>query len=780
MANGSKKPPKLPPGAPKALQNFVACTSASVELDSTKLDWVPKGPLGDFAPSPTFTPGSAPNTGTISMGPLDMAASLGPNGELVVDTSGVPGFLGPVKDGVDKWVNRLNDFLKSNDKKLDGFSVSGNTITLTKASVTAATDETAATTPGTMPAQPQPEPEPPSRPPPGHVPEHAEESANGGCAPWMFGVLISAAAALVTAVLLFNGGGGNEIAVGGGGDEVTDGPPADDTPDPEPEEAGENNDPIDSEDPDNDADPEEVDPEDEVVEDQESPYDVTADFYPLDPLTGGTAWDVANEEPLGDSDFDQPVNIDFFLGDQPVNGRTPFMAVLSPFTEGAFEAWIFEEATSEQIGSTTLFPSSSTLNHFGAGAGQGTAVPCGNGLIFLGTLPDDPRNHSSWGIGTYTAAGQGFPGGTTVSAGSFIGDSPQTPTTFEVNRGAGTIRSNQWITSLPVDECINDPEVRDQIVGSSFFSSPGERDEVAPAPPSTREFIQNSDIFTSGVRDLFPRVPDSGDFIAVGIDRSDGRVDCNEGTPSDDPAIVMAGFIAATNPDGFDVLVRFDGPPPMQRLDQFSWATDVNVFTSQSAERSFGAQVHDGERSDGERLPDGTLDPAGAGITILDDGILFNISHDPNDPPAMIIVQIFSLPEEGGQFSCNTIIVPSLDFPMAPSPTAGTCSAGPQVACVDNNRFQVEIVGPDGPLTPVGLDNPFLEGFESGDTSAWAGVVPLCELGGEHAVHATANSLPPEGLDVVVTDTSTGETQSYSLGQSTPAITDTSAFATCP
>ena len=522
MPNGSNKPPKLPPGAPKALQDFVACTSSSVELDSTKLDWVPKGPLGDFAPSPTLTPGSAPNTGTISMGPLDMAASIGPNGELVVDTSGVPGFLSPVKDGVDKWVNRLNDFLKSNDKKLDGFSVNGNAITLTKASATAATDETAATTPGTMPAQPQPEPEPPSTPAPGQVPEHAEESGNGGCAPWMFGVLIIAAAALLTAVLLFTVGGGNEIAVGGGGDGTTDEPSVDDTPGPEPEGSGENTDPLDGEE-----------------EDEEPPYDVTAGFYPLEPLTGGTAWDVANEEPLGDSDFDQPVTMDFFLGNQSANGRTPFMALVSPFTEGGFEAWFFDEEASEQIGSTTLFPSNSTLNHFGAGAGQGTAVPCGNGLVFLGTLPDDPRNHSSWGIGTYTDAGEDFPDGTTLSAGAFIGDSPQSPTTFEVNRGAGTIRSDQWTTNLPVDECINDPEVRDQVMNSGFFSPLGEGDEVALPPPSTGEFIQNSDIFTPTVRDLFPQVPDSGDFIAVGTDRSDGRIVCNEGTPSDDPAIAI-------------------------------------------------------------------------------------------------------------------------------------------------------------------------------------------------------------------------------------------------
>jgi hypothetical protein len=718
-----------------------------------------------------------------------MAASIGPNGELVVDTSGVPGFLSPVKDGVDKWVNRLNDFLKSNDKKLDGFSVNGNAITLTKASATAATDETAATTPGTMPAQPQPEPEPPSTPAPGQVPEHAEESGNGGCAPWMFGVLIIAAAALLTAVLLFTVGGGNEIAVGGGGDGTTDEPSVDDTPGPEPEGSGENTDPLDGEDPDDDVgsedevDPEDnVDPEDEAgeEEDEEPPYDVTAGFYPLEPLTGGTAWDVANEEPLGDSDFDQPVTMDFFLGNQSANGRTPFMALVSPFTEGGFEAWFFDEEASEQIGSTTLFPSKSTLNHFGAGAGQGTAVPCGNGLVFLGTLPDDPRNHSSWGIGTYTDAGEDFPDGTTLSAGAFIGDSPQSPTTFEVNRGAGTIRSDQWTTNLPVDECINDPEVRDQVMNSGFFSPPGERDEVALPPPSTGEFIQNSHIFTPTVRDLFPQVPDSGDFIAVGTDRSDGRIVCNEGTPSDDPAIAMQGFIAATSPNGFDVLVQFDGLAPMQRLDQFSWATNVNTFTSQSRELSFGVEVHDGDRSGGERLPDGTVDPDGAGITILEDGILFNIVHDPNDPPAMIIIEIFSMPEEGGQFSCNTVIAPSLDFPVAPSPTAGSCSAGPPIACVDNNRFQIEITGPSGPLTPVGLDNPFIEGFESGDTSAWAGVVPLCELGGDHAVHATANSLPPEGLDVVVTDTSTGETQSYPLGPSTPAITDTSAFATCP
>lgn len=172
MGNGEPKTARLPKSAPEDLKRFVACDSDRVVMDADKLDWIPDGPLGDFAPDPEVKPGEGENQVVIEYGILELPATIGEDGALEVDLSGVPtsgpfSFLG---DGIKDWVADFNATLKFKRKGLSGISVSGGKVTLTKQSIGATEGEstTGAVTPGpgVQPTPPAPsEPSPPTKPP---------------------------------------------------------------------------------------------------------------------------------------------------------------------------------------------------------------------------------------------------------------------------------------------------------------------------------------------------------------------------------------------------------------------------------------------------------------------------------------------------------------------------------------------------------------------------------------------------------------------------------------
>ena len=99
------KPPTLPKGAPKELQDFLDCTAASVTLGSGKVDWLKlkdvlpkKFPGSDFVPEDAkvevsfeATAGGGVTIG-IGMGGLTLISlpATVKNGQLSLDTSGVP------------------------------------------------------------------------------------------------------------------------------------------------------------------------------------------------------------------------------------------------------------------------------------------------------------------------------------------------------------------------------------------------------------------------------------------------------------------------------------------------------------------------------------------------------------------------------------------------------------------------------------------------------------------------------------------------------------------
>ncbi|MDY7095672.1 MAG: VWA domain-containing protein [Acidobacteriota bacterium] len=116
------------------------------------------------------------------------------------------------------------------------------------------------------------------------------------------------------------------------------------------------------------------------------------------------------------------------------------------------------------------------------------------------------------------------------------------------------------------------------------------------------------------------------------------------------------------------------------------------------------------------------------------------------------------------------------------------CVEGPTTLCLNQGRFEVEVdwldrAGNTGPGRTVacGTDDSGLFWFF--DPENWEMLVKVlngCGVNGHYWTFFAATT--NVGYDLTVRDTQTGLQKTYSntLGVSSPAITDTSAFATCP
>ena len=117
----------------------------------------------------------------------------------------------------------------------------------------------------------------------------------------------------------------------------------------------------------------------------------------------------------------------------------------------------------------------------------------------------------------------------------------------------------------------------------------------------------------------------------------------------------------------------------------------------------------------------------------------------------------------------------------------GNCIADADTLCLNNNRFQVEVVW----NTATSSDNAIVVPGGTGDSSNfwffsannWEllfKVLDGCGINDRFWVFFAATT--DVGFTATVTDTQTGTVQQYSnpLGQAANAVTDTDAFATCP
>ncbi|MCP4654979.1 MAG: hypothetical protein GY856_06115 [bacterium] len=118
----------------------------------------------------------------------------------------------------------------------------------------------------------------------------------------------------------------------------------------------------------------------------------------------------------------------------------------------------------------------------------------------------------------------------------------------------------------------------------------------------------------------------------------------------------------------------------------------------------------------------------------------------------------------------------------------GECTPGATAMCLNDGRFRVEVSWREftgstgaGKVVPGGGDDSGLFWFFAGDN--WEMLVKVldgCAVNDHYWVFAAATTNVEYNLRV--TDTASGRASSYfnALGVSSPAITDTFAFATCP
>ena len=120
----------------------------------------------------------------------------------------------------------------------------------------------------------------------------------------------------------------------------------------------------------------------------------------------------------------------------------------------------------------------------------------------------------------------------------------------------------------------------------------------------------------------------------------------------------------------------------------------------------------------------------------------------------------------------------------APAP----CLGGSEALCLGDSRFEISVAWEDfdgdtgqGQVVDFGTDDSGLFYFFGADN--WEMLVKVidgCESNGRYWVFAGATTNVAYTLKVVDTETGEMKTWTNPLGTSADAITDTSAFATCP
>ena len=114
------------------------------------------------------------------------------------------------------------------------------------------------------------------------------------------------------------------------------------------------------------------------------------------------------------------------------------------------------------------------------------------------------------------------------------------------------------------------------------------------------------------------------------------------------------------------------------------------------------------------------------------------------------------------------------------------CTPDPQTLCLVDNRFQVEVTwqdfagNNDGTVIEESQDSGLLYFFGPNNWEVLLKVLDGCDVNNHFWVFAAAAT--DVEYTLTVTDTGAGVVKQYgnALGTAAPAVTDTSAFATCP
>ncbi len=217
---------------------------------------------------------------------------------------------------------------------------------------------------------------------------------------------------------------------------------------------------------------------------------------------------------------------------------------------------------------------------------------------------------------------------------------------------------------------------------------------------------------------------------------------------------------------------------PAATAEEFSFAVLLEALTKGNQLHTFLWEIHDGVESIGQIDQQGNVDPTSADITLDDIAVRFTFPVDPNDPIAALFARGFNTPSEGDAKGCDSQILAAIDFPLPPTDVPGDCTADEATACLNNGRFTVQLTGSDEPIPLVGTESGDTAGFMAEDVTGWVRVLDGCDVTEHFWVFAAAST--GVDFDLIVTDTATNETFTSPLATPAQAVTDTSAFATCP
>ena len=128
-------PPALPPDAPPALIEFVEGKRDEVTLKSGRLSWLPSPSAVRLVMRPPHTTFALDRPGYVRIhvrwGPASarLVAHVDGEGELEMDSSGVPRFLG-LRGPIDDWVANLNAHLRATGRRLEPAEAQGDRLIL--------------------------------------------------------------------------------------------------------------------------------------------------------------------------------------------------------------------------------------------------------------------------------------------------------------------------------------------------------------------------------------------------------------------------------------------------------------------------------------------------------------------------------------------------------------------------------------------------------------------------------------------------------------------------
>ena len=187
----------------------------------------------------------------------------------------------------------------------------------------------------------------------------------------------------------------------------------------------------------------------------------------------------------------------------------------------------------------------------------------------------------------------------------------------------------------------------------------------------------------------------------------------------------------------------------------------------------------------------GTLQPEGLPVVSgMDLPPLTGISDETRDQAQALesrLQQAESQRQVPAAAMADPVVASSEDsqFDAPENPLA--CTPSNSALCLNQSRFRVSVAWQDyqgntgaGTAVPLTADSGLFWFFDSNNIEFLVKVLNGCSINSRYWVYAAATT--DVQYTLTVTDTSNGASKSYfnPLGRASPAITDSSAFATCP